>query len=84
MAVKTIPPKHPSITAINQTFLNKYFNFSIIEMEYIFDRVIKLKHKRATQTSDNSVKVLKENGDCFAEYLYLFINEAIESSIETS
>ena len=37
-------------------------------------------HKKATQDSDIPVKVLKENADFFAEYFYIFFNEAIESS----
>ena len=32
---------HPSITTINQVFPNKYFNFSIIEKENIFDQIMK-------------------------------------------
>ena len=35
--------KHPSITAINQAFPNKYFNFSLTEKKGIFDEIIKLK-----------------------------------------
>ena len=42
--------KHPSITAINQVFPNKYFNFSIIEKKDIFDQIVKLKHKRPPNT----------------------------------
>ena len=72
--------KHPSITAINQAFPNKYFNFSIIEKKDIFDQIMKLKHKKATQGSDIHVKVLKENAGFFAKYLYIFFNEAVESS----
>ena len=41
---------------------------------------MKLKHKKTTQDSGIPVKVLKENADFFAEYLYIFFNEAIESS----
>ena len=58
--------KHPSITAINQAFPNKYFNFSITEKKDISDQIMKLKHKKATQGSDIPVKVLKENADFFA------------------
>ena len=65
---------------MNQTFPNKYFKYSIIEKKDIFDQIMKLKHKKATQDSDIPVKVLKENADFFAEYLYMFFNEAIESS----
>ena len=72
--------KRPSITATNQAFPNKYFNFSIIEKKDIFDQIMKLKHKKATQGSDISVKVLKENAVFFAKYLYTFFNEAVESS----
>ena len=41
---------------------------------------MKLKHKKATQDSDIPVKVLKESADIFAEFLYIFFNEAIVSS----
>ena len=39
---------------------------------------MKLKHKKAAQDPDIPVKVLKEKADFFAEYLYIFFNEAIE------
>ena len=42
---------------------------------------MKLKHKKTTQDSGIPVKVLKENADFFAEYLYIFFNEATESSV---
>ena len=35
---------------------------------------MKLKHKKATQDSDIPVKVLKENADFFAKYVYIFFN----------
>ena len=41
---------------------------------------MKVKYKKATQDSDIPVKVLRENAEFFAEYLYIFFNEAIESS----
>ena len=72
--------KHPCITAINKAFPNKYFNFSLIEKKDIFDQIMKLKHKKATQDSDIPVKFLKENATFSAEYLYMFFNETIESS----
>ena len=67
--------KHPSIATINQAFRSKYFDFSFIEKKDIFDQIMKLKHKKATQDPDISVKVFKENGEIFAEYLYIFFNE---------
>ena len=59
--------KYPSIAAINQTFRKKSFNFSIIEKKDIFDKVMKLKHKKAILDSDIPVKVLKEKVDFLAE-----------------
>ena len=41
---------------------------------------MKLKHKKATQDPDIPVNVLKENAIFFAKYLYIFFNEAAESS----
>ena len=32
--------KHPNITAINQAFPKKYFNFSITEKKDSFDQII--------------------------------------------
>ena len=51
--------KYPSIAAISQAFPNKYFNVSIVEQRDMFDQIMKLKHKKATQDSDIPVKVLK-------------------------
>ena len=44
--------KYSGITAINQALPNKHFNFSLIEKKDIFDQIMKLKHKKATQDSD--------------------------------
>ena len=41
---------------------------------------MKLKLKKATQDSVIPAKALKENAAFFAEHLYIFFNEAIESS----
>ena len=43
-------------------------------------RLKKLNLNKAVQDSDIPVKVLRENADSFADYIYLQFNEAVDSS----
>ena len=46
----------------------------MIEKKNIFDQIMKFKHKKAA-------RIFKAKADFLAEYLYMFFNEAIESSV---
>ena len=47
----------------------------------LFLKIIeKLNLNKAVQDSDIPVKILKENGDLIADYIYLQFNEAVDSS----
>ena len=56
------------------------FNFSRIDKKTVLNEIKKLKLSKAAQDSDIPVKILKENSDFFAEYIYLRFNEAVDSS----
>ena len=45
----------------------------------VLKEIKKLNSNKAVQDTDIPVKILKENAEFFAEYIYLHFNEAIES-----
>ena len=72
---------HPSMDVIKKISHGlSSFYFSHIDKKTVLDEIKKLKLSKAVQDSDIPVKVLKENSDFFAEYIYLQFNEAVISS----
>ena len=85
--------KHPTLNAImkyknhaSMDVIKKIshglssFYFSRIDKKTVLNEIKKLKLSKAVQDSDIPVKILKENSDFFAEYIYLQFNEAVDSS----
>ena len=67
------PPKHAcNIKRFFQCFSSFYFSH--------VKEIKKLNLNKAVQDSDIPVKILKENADFFADYIYLQFNEAVDSS----
>ena len=56
--------------------VRKYF---IDEKNAVLKEIKKLNSNKAVQDTDIPVKILKENAEFFAEYIYLQFNETIES-----
>ena len=56
------------------------FYFSHIEKNTVFKEIKKLNLNKAVQDSDIPLQILKENADFFLDYIYLQINEAVDSS----
>ena len=60
------------------TFLKFYFPFD--DKNTVLKEIKKLILNIAVQGSDIPVKILKENDDFLADYIYLQFNEAVDSS----
>ena len=72
---------HPSIRVIkrvSQRFSSFYF--LPVDKNTVIKEIRKLKSSKPVQDTDIHVKILKENAEVFAEYIYLQYNEAISSS----
>ena len=70
---------HPSIVAINNLKKNYNFYFSVVSEEDVLKEIKKLNPRKSTQSTDISIKLLKENADIFASYLCDFFNQSIEN-----
>ena len=55
------------------------FYFSQVDKNTFLKQIRKLKSNKAVQDTDIPVKILKDNVEYFAEYIYLQYNEAIRS-----
>ena len=56
------------------------FYFSHVDKNTVLKEIKKLNLNKAVQDSDIPGKILKENADFFADYIYLQFNEAVDSS----
>ena len=71
-------PSIPVVTRVSQRFSSFYF--SPVDKNAILKEISKLKPNKAVQDTYVSVKILKENADFSAEYIYFQYNQAIRSS----
>ena len=73
---------HPSIIAIQNNFKNQVkFAFEEMDLASIEKEIHNLKINKTSQSSDIPTKIIKENFDIFAEFLWKRINSSIKSSI---
>ena len=59
---------------------NFNFYFNVVSEEDFLKEIKKLNPRKSTQSTDISIKLLKENADIFASYLCDFFNQSIENS----
>ena len=72
---------HPSILAIQNNYKNQIkLAFEEIDLASIEKEIHNLKINKASQSSDIPTKIIKENVDIFAEFLWKSINSSIKSS----
>ena len=72
---------HPSILAIQNNCKNGIkFAFEEIDLASIEKEIHNLKMNKASQSSDIPTKIIKENVDVFAEFLWKIINSSIKFS----
>ena len=71
---------HPSILAIRERKkAQTNFCFKQVSIEKIQKEILNLNNKKASQNSDISTKIIKENSDIFGKGLCSFINDLIKS-----
>ena len=67
---------HPSIIAIkDKCNSDLHFNFSFVEYDEI------MKANKATQNTDIPTKLIKENSDIFADFIFENLNDCIAKSL---
>ena len=74
---KSHPTMHV-IKSFSQSFSGFYF--SHVDKSTVLIEIKKLNLNKAVRDSELPVKILKENADFFADYIYLQFNEAVDSS----
>ena len=74
---------HPSILAISQISQMKeinMFSFKDVSCEHIKNQLIRLDSGKASQDTDIPTKIIKENADIVADFIYQNFNNAIACS----
>ena len=69
---------HPSITAIKNLNKGTRFDFCRVSVQDVLKEIKKLSTRKATQSTDIPVKILKENADIFGSYICDFFNDCVE------
>ena len=73
---------HPSIIVIKENCTSKSnFNFSFVEKVDILKEIKMLQSNKATQNTDIPTKLIKDNADIFAEFIFISLNKCIEQSV---
>ena len=73
---------HPSIIAIKENCASKSnFNFSFVDKVDILNEIKMLQSNKATQNTDIPTKLIKDNADIFAEFIFISLDKCIEQSV---
>ena len=73
---------HTSIIAIKENCNSSTrFNFSFVDKEDILKEIKNLKLNKATQNTDIPIKLIKENSDIFADFIFGNLNDSISQSV---
>ena len=70
---------HSSIVAVRNAN-NSHFHFNEISVEEVYNEIRKSSPRKSAQSTDISIRVLKENADIFTDYICGFFNESIKKS----
>ena len=70
---------HSSIVAVRNAN-NSHFHFNEISVEEVYNEIGKSSPRKFAQSTDISIRVLKENADIFTDYICGFFNESIKKS----
>ena len=67
--------KHPRIQMIKETFdSNKKFSFDLVLSDTIFQEILSLDTKKATQSNDVRTNIVKTNADLFSFFVFNAFN----------
>ena len=73
---------HPSVIAIKENCTSKSnFNFSFVEEADILKEIKMLQSNKVTQNANIRSKLIKDNEDIFAEFVFTSLNKCIEQSV---
>ena len=73
---------HPNIIAIKENFNSSTtFNFLFVDKEDILKEIKHLNANKATQNTDIPTKLIKENSDIFADFIFENLNDSISHSV---
>ena len=76
---------HPSVTAIKESCTSQSnFNFSFVEKVYILKEIKTLQSNKVTQNTNIPTKLIKDNADIFAEFVFTSLNKCVEQSVSPS
>ena len=70
---------HPSILAIQKYSKSKTFHFEKVNIGEVGKEILKLDKTKASQKINIPTRIIKENTDVFAEFLWTSTNSAIKS-----
>ena len=71
---------HPNILAVQKYSKNKIFHFEEINIGEVKKEILKLDKTKASQKTDISTRIIKENIDIFVDFLCASINSAIKTA----
>ena len=73
---------HPSIIAIKENCTSKSnFSFMFVEKVGILKEIQVLQLNKATLNTDTPTKLIKNNADIFAEFIFISVNKCTEQSV---
>ena len=68
--------KHRSATAIRKLNIRCHFQFSFVSFAEALKEIEKINPRKAAQSIDIPLKILKDSGDIFSDYICKFFNES--------
>ena len=71
---------HPSVKAISEKYDKNTFNFRYVSLDEIKKEIKNLNTKKACQDTDIPTKIVQENSDIFAGFIFQNLNYDIEFS----
>ena len=72
---------HPSVKAISEKYDKNTFSFRYVSLDEIKKEIKNLNTKKACQDTDIPTKIVQENSDIFAEFIFQNLNYGIEFSV---
>ena len=72
---------HPSLIAIKDLSNTSMFSFSNASVAGLKKEIRKLVPRKATQNTNISVRILKQNSDIFGNYICDFFNESVDKGV---
>ena len=72
---------HPSVKAISEKYTKNTFSFKHVSLDETKKKILNLDVKKACQDTDIPTKIVRENYDIFADFIFQNFNYGIASSV---